>query len=95
MYDHERSLVKRLANRPFALVGVNIDTDLKEIQNIVREKNLIWRSFWDGDYQITKSYGISGFPTIMLIDQNGVIRSIDPGRGKKLDEAIDELLAQM
>ena len=45
MYPHERSLVKQLADQPFALVGVNSDQDLEEIREIVKEKNLTWRSF--------------------------------------------------
>ena len=31
MYPHERSLVKRLENEPFALIGVNSDTDLERL----------------------------------------------------------------
>ena len=30
MYPHERSLVKRLAGKPFAIVGVNSDDDREE-----------------------------------------------------------------
>ncbi len=95
MYDHERSLVQKLANEPFALIGVNTDQDLEMIKNVVREKNLIWRSFWDGNQKISQSYGIRAFPTIMLIDHNGIIREINPGRGEDLDAAIEELLSQM
>lgn len=79
MYDHERSLVQEYAGRPFALVGVNTDESLDEIRSVVREKNLIWRSFQDpGGERISRQYRIEFFPTIILIDHNGVIRSINP-----------------
>ena len=32
MYPHQRSLVKHLANEPFALIGVNSDKDKKELK---------------------------------------------------------------
>ena len=92
MYGHERSLVKKLADKPFALVGVNTDDDLEMIRGVVKKKNLIWRSFWDGgDMSISQSYGISAFPTIILIDHEGVIREINP---RDLDGAIEELVAK-
>ena len=33
MYPHERSLVKRLENKPFALLGVNSDRDREALKN--------------------------------------------------------------
>ena len=32
MYPHERSLVERLKDKPFALIGVNSDTDKDEAE---------------------------------------------------------------
>ena len=34
MYPHERSLVKRLADQPFALVGINSDKDREKLKEI-------------------------------------------------------------
>ena len=48
MYPHERSLVKRLANKPFALIGVNSDKDLAKLRPRLKEENISWRSFWNG-----------------------------------------------
>jgi hypothetical protein len=93
MYDHERSLVTKLAGKPFALVGVNTDEDLGEIRRIVKDKNLIWRSFFDGaDNRISMQYKISIFPTVMILDHRGVIRAINP---ENLDATIDEIMAQI
>lgn len=93
MYDHERSLVQDLADKPFALVGVNTDEDLEEIRQVVKEKNLIWRSFFDpGGEKISNDYEIDFFPTIMLIDHQGIIRSINP---TDLEAEIEDLLAEV
>ena len=93
MYDHERSLVKRLKDKPFALAGVNFGDELEDIKKSTMEKNLIWRSFFDGqDSEIIDSFDVRGFPTIMILDADGVIQSV----GHRPDDAtIEELLAEM
>ena len=39
MYPHERSLVRHLADKPFAIIGVNSDDDLEETRKVVEKKN--------------------------------------------------------
>ncbi len=98
MYPHERSLVEKLADKPFALIGVNSDSDLDNIRQVVSEKNITWRSFWNGPEgtsgPISKKWSIRGWPTIYLLDDKGVIRYKNV-RGPKLDEAIVSLLGEM
>lgn len=96
MYGHERSLVKQLADKPFALIGVNSDRDLEEIREVVKEKNLSWRSFQNkqDDGVISEAWKVRGWPTIYLIDGEGKIRHKNL-RGGKLDTAIAELLEEM
>ena len=98
MYPHERSLVKQLADKPFALIGVNSDSELDEIRSIVKEKNITWRSFWNGPEgtsgPISTQWNVSGWPTIYVMDAEGKIRYKNV-RGAKMDEAITTLLAEM
>ncbi len=44
MYPHERSLVKRLAGEPFALIGVNSDKDKAKLAKRMEEESITWRS---------------------------------------------------
>ena len=98
MYPHERSLVKQLSEKPFALIGVNSDSELDEIRSIVKEKNITWRSFWNGpdgtSGPISTQWNVSGWPTIYVMDAEGKIRYKNV-RGAKMDEAITTLLAEM
>ncbi len=97
MYPHERSLVKQLAGKPFALIGVNSDDDIDELKTIIKEKNLTWRSFRNAegkDGTISDLWGIQGWPTVFLIDAEGVIRWTDHGPNG-MDEMITELLAEI
>ena len=97
MYPHERSLVKQYAGRPFTLIGVNSDSDLEKIRDVVKRKNLTWRSFWNGPEgtrgPISTQWNVEGWPTIYLIDHKGVIR-FRYVRGKALDAAIDKLVKE-
>ena len=98
MYPHERSLVRQLAGKPFSIVGVNSDPSLKEIRNAVAEKEITWRSFWNGsngtEGPISTAWCVRSWPTIYVIDKDGVIRFKNV-RGRLLDEAIETLLAEM
>ena len=96
MYPHERSLVKEYAGRPFALIGVNSDSDRDEILKIKEEKDLNWRSFWNGGSTrgpISTAWNVRGWPTIYILDHEGVIRYKNV-RGEELDKAIAELVAK-
>jgi hypothetical protein len=98
MYPHERSLVKRLANEPFALIGVNSDTDMGKLKKRMEEENISWRSFWNGPKgtrgPISATWNVRGWPTIYVFDHKGVIRYKDV-REERMDEAVDTLLAEM
>tara|TARA_R110002073_G_scaffold132551_3_gene279531 strand:+ start:308 stop:613 length:306 start_codon:yes stop_codon:yes gene_type:complete len=97
MYPHERSLVTQLKDKPFALIGVNSDKDLDKIRKIKTEKSLTWRSFWNGPQgtrgPISTAWNVEGWPTVYVIDHEGVIRHKNV-RGDKLDRAIESLIAQ-
>ena len=98
MYPHERSLVKRLADKPFALIGVNSDDDLEALRPRLEKENITWRSFWNGPEgtggPISTAWGVRSWPTIYVLDAQGVIRFKNL-RGEALDTALDELLAEM
>ena len=100
MYPHERSLVEEMKDKPFALVGVNSDSDRDAIRQIVKKKNLTWRSFWNGPAgkfgPISDRWDIEGWPTIFLIDAEGIIRYKQMGPDtERLDNEIAKLMQEM
>ncbi len=98
MYPHERSLVKRLKDKPFALIGVNSDANKETLRPRMVEENITWRSFWNGPKgtsgPISEAWNVWGWPTIYIIDHKGVIRARNK-RGEAMDEVVDRLLAEM
>jgi hypothetical protein len=97
MYPHERSLVERLKDKPFALLGINSDQDRETLKGVLKEEKITWRSWWDGgstNGPIAGKYRVTGWPTIYVLDPNGVIRHKNL-RGEALDKAIDGLLSEL
>ena len=98
MYPHERSLVRHLAGKPFAIIGVNSNQSRDNIREIAIEKKITWRSFWNGpngtDGPISTRWCVESWPTSYLIDSEGVIRYKNL-RGKPLDQAIEKLMAEL
>src|SRR5262245_28562842 len=95
MVPHERSLVKRLEGKPFALVGVNRDASRETLKKCEDKNQITWRSFFDGrDGPISKQYNVKSLPTIYVLDAQGVIRTKGV-RGEALDRAVDRLLKEM
>ena len=93
MYPHERSLVQRLANQPFALIGVNSDP-LENARAALERESITWRSFFNGGTTggpISRAWGVTGWPTIYVLDDRGVIRFRNV-RGEDMDKAVDELI---
>ncbi len=80
MYPYERSLVKELADEPFVILGVNSDDTAKRLRDTMAKESITWPSFFDGggtDGPIATSWGVRGWPTVLLIDHEGVIRLRD------------------
>ena|SRR5215207_9992695 len=96
MYPHERSLVKKMENKPFALLGINSDPKEK-LREVMKKESITWPSWWDGgdtNGPIAKAWNVSGWPTIYILDHKGVIRFKGP-RGEAMDKAVEQLLGEM
>lgn len=91
MYPHERSLVQDWKDKPFVILGVNSDKDLNKLKPRLAEERITWRSFWNGPDgtkgPISKAWHVSGWPTVYVIDHNGVIRHKGHG-GDGMDEVL-------
>jgi predicted alpha/beta hydrolase family esterase len=98
MIPHERSLVERLQNQPFALLGINSDKDKSVYFAKQKEMGVTWRSFWNGPKgtggPISAKWNVNSWPTIYVLDHKGVIRFKNV-RGEAMDKAVDQLLDEL
>jgi hypothetical protein len=100
MYPHERSLVEKHKDQPFAIVGINSDPDREALKPVLEKEKITWRSFWNGEKgtsgPISKAWNVKGWPTLYVIDAKGVIRYKSVGANEDaIDEAIEKALADV
>jgi len=96
MLPHEKELVERLKQKPFALIGINSDGDAAAVKKILADQGITWRNAIDGSTSgpLATKWNVRGWPTIYVIDAKGVIRFKDV-RGEEMDRAVDTLLAEI
>lgn len=91
------ALKDRLAPQGLAVVGIT--TDEPEQAAVFLEKHQMrYPSVVDKNGDTSRAYGISGLPTIILVDKKGVVRDVfvgfDPGGDARLESAVKKLLAE-
>jgi peroxiredoxin len=77
------------------LLGVNVDADPEVMRQTMQKRKITGPTVWDGaGGPIAAQYGVTGLPTVFLIDANGNIRMESQGAPdeRDLEAAIDELL---
>jgi len=100
MIPHERSLVEKYKNEPFAIVGINSDPDLEKLKPVREKENISWRSFWNGPEgtsgPISTAWNVHGWPTLYILDGKGTIRYKSVGANEEaIDKTLEELLAEL
>ncbi len=95
MIPHEKAMVERLQDQPFALIGINSDGGRDAVQKILGEQEISWRNVVDGSTSgpIASRWNVHAWPTIYVIDAQGTIRFRDL-RDEELEKAVLQLLAE-
>jgi thiol-disulfide isomerase/thioredoxin len=92
MIPHEREMVERLKDRPFALVTISFDAEKKTLVDFLAKEKMPWNHWWNGtEGKLGDTLSIEHFPTIFVVDPSGVIRYKEI-RGEELEKAVNTLL---
>lgn len=97
MLPHEREMVKRLSDKPFTLLGINSDKSRSALKKVLKDENITWPNIQGGSpgkNKIAKAWNVSGWPTIYILDHEGVIRHRDL-RNEPMEEAVMKLLEKI
>ena len=95
-WPHERSLVKNLKDKPFALIGVHLNNsgdDASVVRKVMTKEQLNWRSFVDKGAIVDK-WKPAGTPSFYILDAKGVIRHKWAGApgAKAIDAALENVI---
>ena len=97
MIPHEREMVGRLEGKPFRLVDLSIDDEVKTLKDFLAKERLPWTQWWAGpggtQSSFVQDWDIRGIPAIFVLDGEGVIRYRNV-RGDELEEAVNALLKE-
>ncbi len=95
MIPHEREMVERLKNKPFALVSISADEKKETLKDFLSKEKMPWTHWWNGAQGgVVEDWNVEYFPTIYVIDAKGIIRHKDL-RENKLEEAVNVLLKEV
>jgi thiol-disulfide isomerase/thioredoxin len=92
MIPHEREMVERLKDKPFALVSISFDAEKKTLVDFLAKEKMPWAHWWNGhEGKLLDTLNIQHYPTIFVVDPDGVIRFKEI-RGESLEKAVNQLL---
>jgi peroxiredoxin len=96
LIPHERELVERYRDKPFAMIGVNMDENVEKAKAIVAAQHMTWPIVKAGSAcgEINQRYGVTRIPAVFVIDAAGIVRHASLG-GSGLDGAVARVLAEM
>jgi peroxiredoxin len=100
-HPQQRSVAKKFAGRPLALLDVNSDLSLANRKKVNAKEQITWQAVQYTDAEgapgpIATRWGIREWPTLFLIDSKGVIRQRYVGSPdeKILAEELDKLIRE-
>ncbi|HEY3393094.1 MAG TPA: TlpA disulfide reductase family protein [Lacipirellulaceae bacterium] len=82
------------AGAPVVVLGMNTDSNLEDAKFVAEAMKLKYPSMRI-DRELAQKYGVSGFPTCIIIDQAGVVRDIHVGYSATLREELNATIARL
>jgi thioredoxin-like negative regulator of GroEL len=79
-----RDLVRRHPRDELALVSISVDEDEEKWRTFVAREGMTWPQVRDSGYRLSMAFGVSSFPTYVLIDQEGFVKHQIEGRNPRL-----------
>ena len=93
-----KELARQFAGRSVTLLGMNTDMDSDDARFVVEKLDLRFPTLLAADSALMSACGGSGFPTLVVIDQQGTIRYVHTGYSPELAartaEIVEKLLRQ-
>jgi thiol-disulfide isomerase/thioredoxin len=92
---HVKAAYEKLHPQGFEIVGISFDQDKSALETTLKEKEMTWPQYFDGEgwgNKYGKQFGIQSIPTMWLIDKKGNLRDVNAREG--LEDRVTKLLAE-
>lgn len=89
-----KKLHKQLGDRiEFTGINVGINEKVEAVREYVKKNNLNFTVIFDKGAKVTKSFGVMGTPTHIVIDRKGIIRYRGAEAPEDIEKHMKELLS--
>jgi thiol-disulfide isomerase/thioredoxin len=85
----------KLHRKGFEIIGVSLDQDQAALKKFVKEKDMAWPQYFDGQIwqnKLAAENGVNRAPTMWLVDKKGYLIDLNAWNG--LEEKVTKLLAK-
>jgi len=72
-------IARRLVGPKLAVYGVNTSDELKDARQYVDTHRPSYPVLFDADAQAATAFDVSGLPTLLVIDKQGIVRAVEMG----------------
>jgi thiol-disulfide isomerase/thioredoxin len=83
--------LEKYGSKGFTVVGINLDEDRSQYDTYMDKAMLSWQNIMpdeEGNNEMATYYGISGIPTVILVDREGKVVSVN-ARGPELGQLLE------
>ena len=98
---HLRDIYATFHERGLEIISISADREAKSAIEYVKQERMTWRHIFDADGALSKRYAVPGYPTLFVVDRDGVLVHMEVGFQppgdelrrvirKALDESWDE-----
>jgi thiol-disulfide isomerase/thioredoxin len=89
---HLQALQNKYRHKGFQVVGVACDSPEDLVPEVIKDQGVTYTNLI-GDEEVVKTYAISGYPTLILLDAEG--RVFKRFKGSVSGEILDEMIQQV
>jgi thiol-disulfide isomerase/thioredoxin len=89
-----RGIAKKYTDAPFVFISISVDRDADAWQKAVAREGMTWPQYRDIDGAMASKFGVSGIPTVVVIDGEGIVQDrvegYEPGYEARLGSGIQK-----
>ncbi len=92
---HVLEAYTKMHDKGFEIVGISLDEDKGKLESFVKEKEIAWPQYFDGQgwkNAVSQKYGINSIPAMWLVDKKGNL--VDMNARDGLAEKVEKALAE-